>query len=68
MEGTMAEDELLTVAELAELLKVTPQTIYAWRAERHGPPAVKLNDRAIRFRRCDVDAWLEARSEPSVAS
>jgi excisionase family DNA binding protein len=61
------QDELLTVDELADLLKVTRQTIYAWRADRTtGPPAIKVGGNRLRFRRRDVDAWLDARSEKAV--
>jgi len=49
---------LLTVEQLAEYLQVPAQTIYAWRHEGVGPKALKAR-RALRFRQCDVDNWLE---------
>jgi excisionase family DNA binding protein len=55
-------DELLTEAELAQLLKVSVGTIRRWRAEGTGPPALRLG-RGVRYRRADVDAWLERQAE-----
>jgi excisionase family DNA binding protein len=55
-------DELLTEAELAQLLKVSVGTIRRWRAEGSGPPSLRLG-RGVRYRRVDVDAWLERQAE-----
>ncbi|EXG80270.1 helix-turn-helix domain-containing protein [Cryptosporangium arvum] len=55
----MAATEWLTVDELAAELKVPKATIYKWRANREGPRAAQIG-RHLRFRRGDVDAWLEA--------
>lgn len=52
---------LLTTAQLAELLGVTPQTVRAWRAEGEGPPYFYLTSRTIRYRREEVDRWLSTR-------
>ncbi len=46
-------DELLTVAEAAKLLKVTPHTVYRWIAVGR-LPAVKYSRRVIRIRREDL--------------
>lgn len=48
---------LLTVKEVAEWLQVKPSTLYAWVAQGK-MPALKLQG-VIRFRRADIDAWLE---------
>jgi excisionase family DNA binding protein len=55
-------DELLTEAELAKLLKVSVRTVRAWREKGTGPPALRLG-RGVRYRRRDVDAWLEQQAE-----
>jgi excisionase family DNA binding protein len=49
---------LLTVEELAEHLSVPVKTIYAWRYRSVGPPALKVG-RHLRYRRGEVDAWLD---------
>jgi excisionase family DNA binding protein len=55
----MAE-ELLTVEELCDLLKVTRSALYGMRYTRTAPPAIKIG-RQLRFRRSDVEAWIAAR-------
>lgn len=58
------DDELLTTAELAAELKVSPRTLQRWRAEGSGPPMVRVG-RGVRYRRRDVNAWLERRDQAS---
>ena len=55
-------DEFLTERELADLLKVTVGTVRRWRREHTGPPVLWAGGRP-RYRRGDVDAWLERRGE-----
>ena len=55
-------DELLTEQELAALLKVSVRTVRTWRTEGTGPPALRIG-RGVRYRRRDVDAWLERQAE-----
>ena len=50
-------NSLLTIAELASLLKVPKSTIYGWRHQRRTPPAIKVG-RHVRFRLSDVQEWL----------
>ncbi len=50
------ESDIMTVEELAEYLKLDPQTIY--RKFKEGEiPGVKIG-KAIRFKRDIIDAWL----------
>lgn len=53
--------QLLTVAELAELLRVTPATIYGLRYRGDAPPAVRIG-RELRFDPAAVHAWLAGRT------
>ena len=48
--------EVMTVSEVAEYLRVNPQTVYR-KAKVGELPAVRIG-RAIRFRRVELDAWL----------
>ena len=50
--------ELLTQQQLAEELQVTVRTLERWRREGTGPPWVRVG-RSPRYRRQDVDRWLE---------
>jgi len=59
MEASVAT-EIMTVEEVAEYLKLDPQTIY--RKFRRGEiPGVKIG-KAIRFKREVIDGWLRAMS------
>jgi excisionase family DNA binding protein len=48
----------LTVADVAELLKLNPQTIRNW-IDRGELPAVRVGPRRVRIRQSDLDALLE---------
>jgi excisionase family DNA binding protein len=57
--------ELLTVEEAAAVLKISPRSVYEMtssrgRARREHPlPVVRLNSKCLRFRREDLEAWVE---------
>ncbi|MDP6481815.1 MAG: helix-turn-helix domain-containing protein [Acidimicrobiales bacterium] len=55
MAGVM--NQLMTIQDLSEYLRVPVATIYYWRHRGEGPPALKVQ-RALRYRREDVDAWI----------
>lgn len=58
MAGHNASSQLLTTDEVLAYLKVTPRTIY--RLIRAGEiPALRVG-RQWRFRRSDLDAWLDS--------
>jgi excisionase family DNA binding protein len=53
-------EPLMTARELAEMLRVSLSTVRRW--TRSGKvPAVRLSNRAIRYRRSDVEAALRYR-------
>ncbi|MEN6478127.1 MAG: helix-turn-helix domain-containing protein [Anaerolineales bacterium] len=53
----MADDTLLNVKQVAQYLQLKESTIYSW-AQDGKIPAIKIG-RTWRFRRADLDAWLE---------
>ena len=53
---------LLSVQDVAELLQVPVQTIYAWRFQRRGPTPMRIG-RYLRFDPADVARWMETRKE-----
>lgn len=55
-------DKLLGPIELAEWLDVPVQTIYQWNHRGVGPIALKVG-RHLRYRRADVEAWLDAQAQ-----
>ncbi len=56
------DDDLLGVKELAAEFHVSPATVYGWRTRGRGPRAIKVGG-LLRFRRSEIDRWLEANSE-----
>jgi excisionase family DNA binding protein len=56
-------DRLMTVDALAEYLGLPIATIYKQRSEGTGPPGFRLG-KYVRWRRSEVDAWLETKRDP----
>lgn len=54
--------DLLTGAQVAELLGVPRATLAGWRHRNRGPRSFRLG-RTVRYRRADVEAWVEAEFE-----
>lgn len=54
-------DELLTRQQLAEHLGVTEGAVMQMAQRGTGPRFVKISERIVRYRRADVDEWLEQR-------
>ena len=53
----MDQDVLLNVKQVAQYLQLKESTIYSW-AQDGKIPAIKIG-RTWRFRRTDLDTWLE---------
>ncbi len=49
---------LMKVPQVAEYLGVPVQTLYDWRMRKRGPKAIKIG-RHLRYRREDVERWLD---------
>jgi excisionase family DNA binding protein len=60
----MTYDDLLSPTELAGWLTVPLSTIYNWRYTNSGPPGFKVG-RHVRYRRCEVEAWLDKQRDLS---
>ncbi len=57
-------DELLTPAQVAELLQVSTATLAAWRRiENRGPVSTRLGHRTVRYRRTAVEAFVASREQ-----
>jgi len=65
--GRHSEDlmggELLTTAEAAAYMRISPHTLHFWRSrkQRCGPRYLKVHAHAVRYRLFDVEVWLESR-------
>ena len=51
--------DLLTETEAADLLRVAVQTLRNWRWRGQGPRALKIGLRMVRYRRADLEAFIE---------
>jgi excisionase family DNA binding protein len=60
--------DLLSETQAADLLQVSPGTLSVWRSTgRYALPFVKIGAR-VRYRRGDLQAWLESRVRASGAT
>ena len=57
-------EELMNPQQLADYVKVPLATVYAWRYRGDGPRASKVG-RHLRYRRADVDRWLDDCASPN---
>lgn len=57
----MSVESLLTAKQAAELLGLPEATLAQWRSQRRGPPYIKLELRLVRYRRADLEEWIERR-------
>lgn len=64
-ETPKGSSELLDEQSAADFLDLKPGTLAVWRsAGRYGLPFVKVGHR-VRYRRSDLEAWLESRTRSS---
>jgi excisionase family DNA binding protein len=59
-------EQLLDTSAIASWLDVPELTVKAWRARGGGPRFVKVG-RHVRYRRADVERWLEVNTHDSAA-
>ena len=55
-----APKDIMRIQEAAEYLSVSVGTLYHWVSEGR-IPVVRISARCIRFRRADLDGWLESK-------
>ena len=53
------DDALLNEVQAADFLNLSTRTLQAWRLQNAGPSFVRTG-RAIRYRKRDLIAWIEA--------
>ena len=61
------EDQLLTLDEAADRLRLSTGETFARFARRHGIPLVKIGSRVVRVRRRDLDALIETHAHTKPA-
>lgn len=60
---TWQPDPLLTLDQVAQWLGKPKNTLYAWHSRGKGPRAIRVGN-TLRYRRSDVERWLDAHSDP----
>jgi excisionase family DNA binding protein len=58
---TREAQNTFTTPAAARYLGVSAATLRFWRANGEGPRFFHAGDRLVRYRRVDLDAWIEAR-------
>ena len=63
------EQTVLTPVQAARYLGISKDVLRLWRSQGKGPCHFRAGEKLIRYRRNDLDAWIEARlSAPADAS
>lgn len=61
VDGSDTTDKLMRPDEVSEFLNVPVSRLYQWKARRYGPTAIVVG-RGLRYRRSDVESFLEQQS------
>lgn len=54
-------DNVLTEIRAARYIGVSGAVLRLWRSESKGPRYFRAGEKLIRYRRADLDLWIEAR-------
>jgi excisionase family DNA binding protein len=57
----------LTPIQAARYLGVSEGALRLWRGEGKGPRHFKAGEKLVRYRRADLDSWIESRLSAPVA-
>lgn len=63
LDGAPLFDPLLTADQVAQWLGKPKATLYAWRTRGRGPRGIKVGG-DLRYRRSDVEAYLDQNTDP----
>ena len=55
------EQTALTPVQAAQYLGVSKDVLRLWRSQGKGPRHFKAGEKLVRYRRIDLDSWIEAR-------
>jgi excisionase family DNA binding protein len=67
----MTTAEVMTRREASEYLRMSESALAQMAHRKTGPRMVRFSGRAVRYRKSDLDAWIEAsvvEPEPAAAS
>lgn len=55
------QQNTLTPKQAAKYVGISEGALRLWRAEGRGPRYFKAGEKLVRYRKTDLDAWIEAR-------
>jgi excisionase family DNA binding protein len=55
------QESTLTPLKAAKYLGISEASLRLWRSEGRGPRHFRAGEKLVRYRRADLDAWIEAR-------
>jgi excisionase family DNA binding protein len=58
--ATEKQDAPLSPKQAAKYLGVSEPALRLWRAEKRGPRWYRAGEKLVRYRKVDLDAWIEA--------
>ena len=67
MTNPNGHDELLTIPEVADMLRVPVATVRWWRHSKKGPRSFKLGRRVV-YQESDLRAWIREQREAETPS
>lgn len=57
----LGNENALNERQAAKYVGVNPGTLRLWRAESKGPRYFRAGEKLVRYRRADLDSWIEGR-------
>lgn len=63
----MEQQNTLTPKQAAKYLGISEGALRLWRSEGKGPRHYRAGEKLVRYRRTDLDSWIEARLSASPA-
>jgi excisionase family DNA binding protein len=61
------QESTLTPLKAARYLGISEAALRLWRSEGKGPRHFRAGEKLVRYRRADLDAWIEDRLSAPVA-
>lgn len=62
------QESTLTPLKAAKYLGISEASMRLWRSEGRGPRYFRAGEKLIRYRRADLDSWVEARLSSAPAA
>ena len=63
-QSTQSQDRLMTSTEVANILRVSSQSLKMWRKNGTGPPWIKVNQTTVRYSQNSLYKWLNCDCKP----